>query len=56
MNRLTKVYIQDKYPVTIQNTMQNAFERLQEPFHKDKFRVEFSLSDSLNQFVLPYEV
>lgn len=56
MNRLTKVYIQDKYPVTIQNTMQNAFERLQEPFHKDKFRVEFSLSDSLNQFVLPYEI
>ena len=56
MNRLTKVYIQDKFTVTIQNTMQNAFERLQEPFHKDKFRVEFSLSDSLNQFILPFEI
>ncbi len=56
MNRLTKVYIQDIFPVTIQNTMQNAFERLQEPFHKDKFRVEFSLSDSLNQFILPFEI
>ena len=55
MNRLTKVYIQDKYPASIQNTMQNAFERLQEPFHKDKFRVDFSLSDSLNQFILPFE-
>ncbi len=56
MNRLTKVYIQDKYPASIQNTMQNAFERLQEPFHKDKFRVDFSLSDSLNQFILPFEI
>ena len=56
MKHLTKVYIQDKYPVRIQNTMQNAFERLQEPFKNDKFRVEFSLSDSLNQFVLTYEI
>lgn len=55
MNHLTKVYIQDKYPVTIQNTMQNAFERLQKPFHKGN-HVEFCLSDSLNQFVLPYEI
>jgi hypothetical protein len=56
MPRLTKIYIQDKYPVAIQNTMQNAFERLQEPFHENKFRVEFSLSNSLNQFVLPFEI
>lgn len=55
MNRLTKVYIQDKYPASIQSTMQNAFERLQEPFYKGN-HVEFSLSDNLNQFVLPFEI
>ena len=56
MSRLTKIYIQDKKPTIIKDTMQNAFERLQEPFHKDKWSVEFVLSDTLNQFVLPYEI
>ena len=56
MSKLIKVYIQDKNPDLIQDTMQNAFERLQEPFHKQKYKVDFILSDSLNQFVLPYEI
>ena len=61
MNRLTKVYIQDKYPERIKSTMVNAFKILQENIggyaHIPlKPRVTFQEETNTDQFVIPYEL
>jgi hypothetical protein len=59
MTRLQKVYVQDLYPENIYTTIKNAFKIFQtSSFDEDKVAgsKRFVLSNSLNQFVLPYEL
>jgi hypothetical protein len=52
MERLTKVYVQDREPDKIQSTMVNAFEVLQKEIKK----VSFHLESNINQFIIPFEL
>ena len=61
MVRLSKVYIQDKYPERIKSTMFNAFKILQERVGgfagiSLSQRVTFQEETNTDQFVIPYEL
>lgn len=65
MKKLKKIYIQDKEPEKIQSTMRNAFEILQPKIESGTLGdydmagdqlVEFHLDNSINQFIIPFEL
>ena len=57
MNKVKKVYIQDMYPENIKTILTNAISRFQPDNNNLDFgENKFILSNSLKQFVLPYEL
>lgn len=56
MKKLTKIYIQDFYPEKIKDIMINSFSPLQEKTYDGYSKIDFVLSNNVDQFVLPYEI